>query len=92
MSSDFTNQRLGAFEILDRLGAAGYRQYEISNVALPGRRSRHNFKYWSDGAWVGFGCGAHSTRDGRRWHNVSEIGRSALQLLVSHRAARMTRR
>ena len=25
--------------------------------------------------WVGFGCGAHSTRDGRRWHNVSEIGR-----------------
>jgi oxygen-independent coproporphyrinogen-3 oxidase len=60
---------------LDRLGAAGYRQYEISNVALPGRRSRHNLKYWADGAWVGFGCGAHSTRDGRRWHNVSEIGR-----------------
>ena len=59
---------------LDRLGAAGYRQYEISNVARPGRRSRHNLKYWSDGAWVGFGCGAHSTRDGRRWHNVSEIG------------------
>ena len=60
---------------LDRLGAAGYRQYEISNVARPGRRSRHNLKYWSDGAWVGFGCGAHSTRDGRRWHNVSETGR-----------------
>ena len=59
---------------LDRLDAAGYRQYEISNVARPGRRSRHNLKYWSDGAWVGFGCGAHSTRDGRRWHNVSEIG------------------
>ena len=60
---------------LDRLGAAGYRQYEISNVARPGRKSRHNLKYWSDGAWVGFGCGAHSTRDGRRWHNVSETGR-----------------
>ena len=59
---------------LDRLGAAGYRQYEISNVARPGRRSRHNLKYWSDGAWLGFGCGAHSTHDGRRWHNVSEIG------------------
>ena len=58
----------------DRLDSAGYRQYEISNVARPGRRSRHNLKYWSDGAWVGFGCGAHSTRDGRRWHNVSEIG------------------
>ena len=60
---------------LDRLDAAGYRQYEISNVARAGRRSRHNLKYWSDGAWVGFGCGAHSTRDGRRWHNVNETRR-----------------
>ena len=59
---------------LDRLDTAGYRQYEISNVARPGRRSRHNLKYWSDGAWVGFGCGAHSTREGRRWHNVAAIG------------------
>ena len=59
---------------LDRLDTAGYRQYEISNVARPGRRSRHNLKYWSGGAWVGFGCGAHSTRDGRRWHNVSDVG------------------
>ena len=58
---------------LERLEAAGYRQYEISNVARPGRRSRHNLKYWSDGAWIGFGCGAHSTQGGRRWHNVSEI-------------------
>ncbi len=57
---------------LDRLEAAGYGQYEISNAARPGRRCRHNLKYWSDGAWVGFGCGAHSTRDGRRWRNVSE--------------------
>lgn len=57
---------------LDRFEAAGYRQYEISNAARPGRRSRHNLKYWSDGAWVGFGCGAHSTRDTRRWRNVSE--------------------
>ena len=57
---------------LDRLEAAGYAQYEISNMAKPGCRCRHNLKYWSDGAWVGFGCGAHSTRDGRRWRNVSE--------------------
>ena len=57
---------------LDRLETAGYRQYEISNAARPGRRCRHNLKYWSDGAWLGFGCGAHSTRGGRRWRNVSE--------------------
>jgi len=56
---------------LSRLDAAGYRQYEISNVARPGAESRHNLKYWEDGEWLGFGCGAHSTRDGIRWKNVS---------------------
>ena len=54
-----------------RLEAAGYEQYEISNVARPGRASRHNLKYWTDGDWLGFGCGAHSTLDGVRWKNVS---------------------
>jgi oxygen-independent coproporphyrinogen-3 oxidase len=54
-----------------RLEEAGYRQYEISNVARDGRESRHNLKYWEDGDWVGFGCGAHSTRDGVRWKNVA---------------------
>ena len=54
-----------------RLEAAGLEQYEISNVAKPGRRSRHNLKYWIDGDWLGFGCGAHSTQNGVRWKNVS---------------------
>lgn len=54
-----------------RLEAAGYEQYEISNVARPGRRCRHNLKYWSDGEWLGFGPGAHSTRHGVRWSNVA---------------------
>jgi oxygen-independent coproporphyrinogen-3 oxidase len=56
---------------MDRLDAMGYQQYEISNVARPGRRSRHNIKYWQDGEWLGFGCGAHSTRGGVRWKNVA---------------------
>jgi oxygen-independent coproporphyrinogen-3 oxidase len=58
---------------LERLDRAGYEQYEISNVSRPGRRSRHNLKYWSDGEWIGFGCGAHSTRCGSRWKNVSAV-------------------
>jgi oxygen-independent coproporphyrinogen-3 oxidase len=58
---------------MDRLDLAGYVQYEISNVARPGRRSIHNLKYWANGAWLGFGCGAHSTRDGVRWKNLSGI-------------------
>jgi oxygen-independent coproporphyrinogen-3 oxidase len=56
---------------MDLLDGAGFDQYEISNVARPGRQSRHNLKYWTDGEWLGFGCGAHSTRAGIRWKNVS---------------------
>jgi oxygen-independent coproporphyrinogen-3 oxidase len=61
-------------EAMARLEAAGYRQYEISNVARPGRESRHNLKYWTDGEWLGFGPGAHSTLAGTRWKNVSATG------------------
>jgi oxygen-independent coproporphyrinogen-3 oxidase len=57
---------------LERLDAAGYEQYEISNVARPQRRrSRHNLKYWQEGEWLGFGCGAHATFRGERWRTVS---------------------
>jgi oxygen-independent coproporphyrinogen-3 oxidase len=59
---------------MERLESAGYEQYEISNVAKPGRASRHNLKYWTDGDWLGFGCGAHGTIDGVRTKNVSGIG------------------
>ena len=58
-------------QALGRLDAGGYEQYEISNVARPGRSARHNVKYWQDGEWLGFGCGAHSTRRGVRWRNVA---------------------
>jgi oxygen-independent coproporphyrinogen III oxidase len=58
-------------EGLDLADSAGFHQYEISNVAKPGRESRHNLKYWQSGAWRGFGCGAHSTADGLRWRNIS---------------------
>ena len=56
---------------MERLEAAGLVQYEISNVARPGRESRHNVKYWKDGEWLAFGCGAHGTRAGVRSKNLS---------------------
>ena len=57
---------------LERLDGAGYEQYEISNVSRPrSRRSRHNLKYWQEGEWLGFGCGAHATFRGERWRTVS---------------------
>jgi oxygen-independent coproporphyrinogen-3 oxidase len=58
---------------MERLESAGYEQYEISNVAKPGRASRHNLKYWTDGEWMGFGCGAHGTVGGVRTKNVSAV-------------------
>jgi oxygen-independent coproporphyrinogen-3 oxidase len=60
-------------QAMARLDAAGYTQYEISNVSRPGRQSRHNLKYWTDQEWLGFGCGAHSTRKGAREKNIASI-------------------
>ncbi len=61
-------------QAMERLDRAGYRQYEISNVAVPGFECRHNLKYWSDGEWIGVGPGAHSTVARTRWKNVPGIG------------------
>jgi oxygen-independent coproporphyrinogen-3 oxidase len=50
-----------------QLEAAGYRQYEISNFALPGFESRHNNKYWNCEEYLGFGPSAHSYWQGERF-------------------------
>jgi putative oxygen-independent coproporphyrinogen III oxidase len=44
--------------------------YEVSNWAIAGHECRHNWLYWMQGDYLGFGCGAHSHRAGRRWWNV----------------------
>lgn len=54
-------------DTVDFLEARGWRQYEISNFARPGRESRHNLKYWTLGEYAGFGPGAHSDFRGRRY-------------------------
>jgi oxygen-independent coproporphyrinogen-3 oxidase len=57
------------------LAAAGYDHYEISNWALPGRRSRHNLKYWRRQPYLGFGAGAHSFDGQTRWASVHDSAR-----------------
>jgi len=49
-----------------RLAAAGYGRYEISNYAQPGHASRHNRAYWSGADWWAFGLGASSASGGVR--------------------------
>ena len=55
------------------LAAAGYEHYEVSNFALPGRRSRHNGKYWNHTPYLGLGPAAHSFNAHRRWWNVRSV-------------------
>lgn len=52
---------------------AEYHHYEISNWALPGFESRHNRAYWEGRPYLGFGPGAHSHREGRRWWNLTNV-------------------
>jgi oxygen-independent coproporphyrinogen-3 oxidase len=51
--------------------AAGFEQYEISNFALPGKRSIHNANYWSGQFYVGIGPAAHSFNGLSRQWNIS---------------------
>jgi len=44
----------------ERLPETGFAQYEISNFAREGSRSRHNVKYWQRAPYIGFGLDAHS--------------------------------
>ena len=55
----------------ERMGAAGFEHYEVSNFALPSRRSRHNSSYWTGESYVGFGPSAHSFDGVVRSWNVS---------------------
>lgn len=52
------------------LAAAGLRQYEVSNFALPGHESLHNWHYWERRSYLGAGPSAHSFLNPRRVWNV----------------------
>ena len=53
------------------LEEAGYEQYEISNFAKPGFRSRHNSSYWQGVPYLGLGPSAHSYAKGKRQWNIA---------------------
>lgn len=72
----------------ERLGAAGYDWYEISNFSRDElTRSRHNLAYWQGGNWWGFGPGAHSHVGGLRWWNVKHPAAYAQRLAAGESPA-----
>jgi len=65
----------------ERLSAAGYAFYEVSNAARDGRRSRHNSAYWTGRPYTGAGPAAHSFNGrARRWNlSAWEAYRQAIE-------------
>jgi oxygen-independent coproporphyrinogen-3 oxidase len=59
--------------LMDRLAAAGYEHYEISNFCRRGKYSRHNTSYWQGIPYMGCGPSAHSFDGESREWNVSSI-------------------
>ncbi len=61
------------YHLVDEAARHGYEQYEISNWARPGRRSRHNLKYWTGAHYLAFGLSAAGYDGRRRWSNTRLI-------------------
>ena len=59
--------------LCDRLRAAGWRHYEISNFCKEDRVSRHNLLYWQNGEYLGYGPAAHSYYHGRRFYFAPSV-------------------
>jgi oxygen-independent coproporphyrinogen-3 oxidase len=55
------------------LAQAGFRQYEISNFARPGRECRHNLNCWKRAEYLGFGAAAAGFFKGQRRRNAPEL-------------------
>jgi oxygen-independent coproporphyrinogen-3 oxidase len=71
--ADEDTDRLMYVKTRELLKKAGYERYEISNYAKDGYRCRHNCGYWRRVPYVGFGIGAASFVENRRFSNDTDI-------------------
>lgn len=65
-------------------GEAGFEHYEISNYARPGRRSRHNQRYWRWEEYLGLGPGACGFLGHVRYGNVKPVERYCALVEAGH--------
>ena len=82
--SDDELTRAMYYRLIDRLAAAGYEHYEISNFALPGRRALHNSNYWNSTPYMGIGAAAHSYNITSRQWNISDLRKYILEVENGH--------
>ena len=55
------------------LKGRGFEHYEISSFCQKGFESKHNLTYWTLGDYFGFGAGAHSFFENKRFYAVSDL-------------------
>ena len=70
--------------LVEQLTANGFEHYEVSNFALPNRRSKHNSNYWNNTPYIGLGAGAHSYDGTVRSWNISDVDAYIEQAMAHH--------
>lgn len=60
-------------ESVELLRDYGLNQYEVSNFALDGQISLHNYNYWMYHDYLSFGVSSHSKIGNRRFANTEEM-------------------
>ncbi len=70
---DEDEERAIHWKLIEEFEKAGYTQYELSNFSLPGYECRHNIGYWTGREYLGFGIGAASYFDGKRFADTRSI-------------------
>ncbi|WP_158797273.1 radical SAM family heme chaperone HemW [Pedobacter sp. L105] len=72
--------------LIEKLGAAGFDQYEISNFSLPGKHAVHNTNYWRGIPYLGIGPSAHGFNGNVRYLNIASNHKYMTQLASDHLA------
>ena len=70
---DEETERQMYWYVKDYLELNGYKHYDISNFAKPGFESEHNLDCWNQKEYIGFGAGAYSYLNKKRFGNISNL-------------------